>query len=177
MGQTENSNNNISISQLKTDKVEDFFPVFSSVLKTDFPGYSKAVIDYFLSKIYTPQAFRYWLTTGWKLVFIAKVDGKIAGFAVVDKPYGGVCFCRWLGVLADYQKKGIGKGLIKVWLEFAKTYGCHKGEIASQPTAKDFYLKCGLELEGERKLSYFGIDQFIFGKVLGQPQDKVMIKD
>ncbi len=166
-----------TISYLKPFEVDEFFPVFAKVLKTQFPGYSLVIINYFLEKIYTPNSFKYWLTTGWRFVFIAKVEGKIVGFAVVDRPYGGVCFCRWLGVLPDYQKKGIGKKLISAWLDYGKEYGCHKAEIASQPEAKEFYLRCNLDLEGERKVSYFGIDQFIFGKVLGKPKDEVMIKD
>ena len=151
-----------------------FWPVFSEVINTQFPGYSKTVVKYLLERIYNQYAFDYWLKIGEKTVLVAKQAGKIIGFAVLDRPYGGVSFCRWLGVLADYQRKGIGVELIKRWLSLAKKEGCHKIEVASQPQAKDFYLKAGLTLEGKRALSYFGIDQYIFGKVIGTPQDEVM---
>jgi ribosomal protein S18 acetylase RimI-like enzyme len=177
----------VKIEKLETKDLNEFWEVFSQILQNDFPGYTKAVVDYFLTKVYTKINFNHWLTTGWKIVLIAKNakeeakdaknKDKIVGFAVLDKPYGGVCFCRWLGVLPEFRKKSLGKRLIDEWVNFAKNYGCHKVEISSQPKARDFYQKVGLNLEGRRELSYFGIDQYIFGKVIGQPDDGVMTKD
>lgn len=167
----------IIIEQLLPGDLDAFWRVFSLVLQEGFPGYSQAVIESFLNKFYNKACFNYWLSTNWKIVYVAKADNKIVGFNVVDKPYGGVCFCRWLGVLKEFRNKGVGKKLIEVWLDYAKNYGCHKVEIAAQPEAKEFYQKCNLNLEGKRELSYFGIDQYIFGKVINPPSDFVMIKD
>ena len=187
----------IKIEKLTFQDLDLFWQVFSKVLQTDFPGYTKAVVDYFLNKAYTRANFNYWLSTDWKIVLAAKTEGHpkallpekgptastfrhvgfragIIGFAVLDKPYGGVCFCRWLGVLAEFRNQGVGKKLIEAWLNYAKNSGCHKAEVASQPEAKDFYKKCNLDLEGKRKLSYFGIDQYIFGRVINQPRDMIM---
>lgn len=166
----------VKIEKLKPEEVEIFWPVFSQVLKNDFPGYSLAVLDFFLNQVYTSSAFSYWLSQEEKTVLVAKIKEQIVGFAVLDRPYGGVCFCRWLGVLAKFQKQGIGKKLVDSWINYAQDYGCHKIEISSQPQAKDFYHKYGLELEGKRKLSYFGIDLYIFGKILDQPREEIMIK-
>ncbi len=167
------------IEELQEDEITPFHNLFAKILKEGFPGYSPNVIDYFLSKIYTPNAFYLWLKDNWKTFLVAKKQSKtkkeIIGFVVIDKPYGGVSFCRWLGVLKNYRKKGIGKKLIKTWINKAKKTDCHKIEVASQPAAKNFYVKCGLELEGRRKLSYFGINQFIFGKVIGEPKEEAMI--
>ncbi|PIS09133.1 hypothetical protein COT75_03110 [Candidatus Beckwithbacteria bacterium CG10_big_fil_rev_8_21_14_0_10_34_10] len=167
----------VRIEKLIYKDFEEFYKLYSLTLENDFPGYTKPVIDYFLNKIYTREALINWLSSGWKIVFIAKNQEKILGFAMLDKPYGGVCFCRWLGVLKKARKKGIGKKLINAWLDFSKSYGCHKVEIASQPESREFYEKCNLELEGKRNLSYFGINQYIFGKTIGQPDDEVMTKD
>jgi len=167
----------VKIEELQAKEVDFFWPVFSQIIKTGFPGYSSAVVDYFLSKIYTPQAFKQWLATGWKSILVAKKKAMIVGFAVLDKPYGGVSFCRWLAVVENSRRQGIGRKLISSWLALAKEKGCHKLEIASQPEAKDFYQQIGLELEGKRSLSYFAIDQFIFGKVIGRPSDQAMTKD
>lgn len=164
----------IKIEKLTFQDLDLFWQVFSKVLQTDFPGYTKAVVDYFLNKAYTRANFNYWLSTDWKIVLAAKAEAGIIGFAVLDKPYGGVCFCRWLGVLAEFRNQGVGKKLIEAWLNYAKNSGCHKAEVASQPEAKDFYKKCNLDLEGKRKLSYFGIDQYIFGRVINQPRDMIM---
>ncbi|MFC1711082.1 GNAT family N-acetyltransferase [Patescibacteria group bacterium] len=167
----------ITIEKLSLYDLDPFWLVFKTVLEKDFPGYSQAVISYFLTKVYNKASFHYWLTSGWKIVLIAKVKEQIVGFAVLDKPYGGVCFCRWLGVVKGFRNKGAGKKLIAKWLKISKSFACHKVELASQPEAKAFYEKCSLSLEGERKLSYFGIDQYIFGKVIGKANDQAMTND
>jgi len=167
----------IKIEKLQFGDLDEFWQVFSQTISNDFPGYSKPVVEYFLTQVYTKNNFQQWLLTGWKIILLAKQETKIVGFAVLDKAYGGVCFCRWLGVLPEYRKRGIGKELMKEWERLGRECGCHKLEVAGQPTAKEFYQKAGLELEGKRKLSYFGIDQFIFGKVIGEPKDEVMIRD
>lgn len=167
----------VKIEKLQKEDLDKFWEVFVQVLKKDFPGYTKAVTDYFINKIYTKTVFNHWLSTGWKIGLLAKSGRRISGFSVLDKPYGGVCFCRWLGVLPEFRKKGIGRGLIRNFISYAKNYGCHKVEIASQFGSKEFYEKCGLILEGKRICSYFGIDQFIFGKQIGRPKDEVMTRD
>lgn len=167
----------IKIEKMKIADLEEFWSVFSKLIRFDFPGYSRQVIDYFLTRVYSPANFRYWLQINWRPVLLAKVKEKIVGFAVLDKPYGGVSFLRWLGVVPEFRKKGIGKQLIKIWIKEAKTACCHKIELAGQREAKVFYEKAGFLLEGKRKLSYFGIDQFIFGMVIGKPDNEAMIKD
>lgn len=167
----------IIIERLQLAELDSFFQIFSELLQKDFSVYSKTVINYFLIKAYSKSAYHYWLTTGWKIIFVAKKEDYIIGFSVIDKPYGGVCFLRWLGVLEQFRHQGAGEKLINTWISYAKNYGCHKVELASQPEAKDFYQKCGLNLEGERQFSYFGINQPIFGKVIGRPSDLVMTTD
>lgn len=165
------------VEKLSIQEVDSFWHVFKDVLSKDFPGYSNEVVNYFLTKLYNRASFHYWLNSNFKTVLVAKENDKIIGFAVLDKPYGGVCFCRWLGVLRKHRRQGVGRQLIETFIDYAKSYGCHKVELASQPEAKKFYERCSLKLEGKRDLSYFGIDQFIFGKVIGYPADKIMTKD
>lgn len=165
----------VLVEKIQTKDLDNFWPVFSMVLSEGFPGYSKKVIDYFLQRIYTKVNFDYWLRYNYKIILVAKIENQLVGFMVIE-PYGGVCFTRWLGVLKEHRRKGVGRELINKWLELARQLGCHKVEIASQPEAKKFYEACGLVLEGKRSLSYFGIDQFIFGKVIGRPSEEVMVK-
>jgi len=171
---------NIVVEELQENEIIPFHNIFAKILKEGFPGYTPKIVDYFLSKIYTQNAFYLWLRDGWKTLLVAKKKNgakeDIIGFAVIDQPYGGVSFCRWLGVLKNYRRKGIGRRLIEEWIDRAKKTHCHKLEVASQLQAKEFYVNCGLNLEGERQLSYFGINQFIFGKVLGKPDEKMMIQ-
>lgn len=166
----------VIIEKLRKRNLAEFWRVFAVLLRNDFSGYTKRVVNNFLNNTYTQRCFDYWLTTGWKEILVAKRSWKIIGFLVFDKPYGGVCFCRWLGVLPEFRKKNIGKKLIERWIGLSRDYGCHKVELASQSSSRNFYSKAGLKLEGKRRLSYFGIDQYIFGKVIAKPNDLVMIK-
>jgi GNAT superfamily N-acetyltransferase len=164
-----------TIKRIKKDSVFHFWQLFKKILHQGFSDYSPKVREFFLKQVYTPSAFIYWIKNKQKTVFVAYQDEKPVGYAVIDRPYGGVCFCRWLGVLEEQQKKGIGRKLVEQWLEYAKSQRCHKVEIASQISAAPFYQKVGLDKEGERKLSYFGIDQIIFGKVIGKPDQEAMV--
>lgn len=165
----------VEIRSITHSEVDVFWKLFAEILLTQFPGYSPKVLTFMLEKMYTRNSFIYWLNHEIKTVFLAYVEDKPVGFAVIDEPYGGVSFCRWLGIQKNYQRKGVGTLLIKQWLNLAGELGCHKVEVASQPTARDFYQKAGLSEEGLRKCSYFGIDQYVFGKVIGKPNDEIMI--
>lgn len=167
---------NYTVTILTQKEVDDFYDVFQDVLKTEFPGYTPRVVKHLLDKIYTRYAYAYWIRNASKRVMIAKKDDEIVGFADVDNPYGGVSLLRWLGVEKKYQRAGIGSSLVKAWEDLARTQHAHKMEVAAQPEAKEFYAKMGLKLEGMREKSFFGINQYIFGKVLSEPSDEGMTK-
>ena len=166
----------VQIRPIRQQEISMFWDMFAQVLSTEFPGYSKKVVKFFLEKLYTRVSFGYWFAHSTKTFLAAAVNDTLVGFAVIDEPYGGVSFCRWLGVTKEYQKKGIGTKLIEMWIDLATRSGCHKVELAAQPEAREFYKKIGLLEEGTREKSYFGIDQYVFGKVIGEPDEMVMIK-
>jgi len=158
----------VHIRQLPPERLDEFMTVFFKILRAEFPGYTPQVHDYFEKTAYSKENFKYWLSYNMKTIYVALNElSQIVGFAVVDAPYGGVSLCRWLGVQKEYQRKKIGSTLIETWIELAKKQKCHKVELAAQPEAKIFYEKVGLTLEGKRNVSYFGIDQYVFGRVIG----------
>jgi ribosomal protein S18 acetylase RimI-like enzyme len=165
----------MKVSKLTYMQVSSFWQLFKEVLQSEFPGYSPKTIQYFLEKIYTEPTFRYYVRENLKTILVTTEGADITGFAVIDEPYGGVSLCRWLGIKKEHQKKGHGRALIDEWLKLAKLQNCHKVEVAAQPQAKVFYEKMGLDFEGKRARSYFGIDQYIFGKVIGDIDDTSML--
>lgn len=166
-----------TIETVSVHELSSFFKVFQEVLTHEFTQYQPHIIRYLLTSIYNLTNFTYWLENNLKIIFVAKnTDGTIVGFAVIDEPYGGVSLCRWLGIANTYQKKGIGKALVTKWLNLATSQKCHKVELAAVTSAKEFYKKAGLELEGLRKLSYFGADQYVFGKIIGKLNDASIIR-
>jgi len=164
------------ISILTSNEIGAFYPVFCQIMKTAFACYTQKMINFFIDKVYTPANFFFWINNQYKTVLVIKIKKEFAGFAMIDQPYGGVSMCRWLGIQPKYQKKGFGSKLINAWIDLAKSQGCHKVELAAQTAAKKFYEKVGLTLEGERKLSYFGTNQYIFGKIIGPPNENTMTK-
>ena len=167
---------NVQIGIATQNDIGAFYPVFTGMLQSQFPGYSKKTVKYLLEKMYAPESFAYWIKYNIKTILLVKADSAIAGFGVIDEPYGGVSFMRWLGIQKEFQRKGLGTQLINIWIEIAKKTNCHKVEVASQPEAREFYKKTQLDEEGMRKCSYFGIDQYVFGKVIGTPNDEVMTR-
>lgn len=163
----------IIIEKLKIEEIPQFHEIFSVVINEGF-CYSLGVKNYFITRGFTQENFRYWLSNNYKQVLVAKEGQKIAGFLVYDAPYGGVLFCRWLGVVKEYRGKKIASRLFDEFIKIAQDLFCHKVEVAAQPPAREFYQKYGLKEEGFREKSYFGIDQYVFGKVIGEINNRMI---
>lgn len=159
---------NIIIKKITPADLNLFYPFFAKTLSNNFPYYHPKVINYFLNKIYTFSNLSFWLTNGDREILAAFLDNEPIGFAMIDSPYGGVSFLRWLAVDKNYQKKGIGSKLVLEWEKIAKESGCQKMELATHQTTVPFYQKQGFQIEGLRKLSYFGINQVLMGKIIGK---------
>ncbi len=166
----------IIIKQLQLKDLFDFYPSFKEIILNEFPYYHPKIRQYFVEKIYNLKTIKYWLETKQKIILVALIDNKIVGFAMIDLPYGGVSFLRWLGIKKDFQKKGIGKKLVEEWEKLASIWQCHKIELATYLTIVGFYEKLGFQKEGIRKLSYFGIDQFMMGKVINKINIDAIVK-
>ena len=162
------------IQKLSFNQFPQFHSVFVELMSEGFE-YTSKIKKYFITQRYTVANFRYWLKNDYKGVFVAG-DKEIIGFLVYDMPYGGVLLCRWLGVLEECRKQGVGKMLAEQAVLEAKALGCHKVELAGQLTARKFYEKCGFKLEGMREKSYFGEDQYLFGLIVGEMDEERVIK-
>jgi ribosomal protein S18 acetylase RimI-like enzyme len=158
----------MTIISLNPENLGEFFPFFEKLMRENFPFYHPKVINYFLTNIYTRQNLYHQLKNNQRIILVAYEEKEPLGFAMIDEPYGGVSFLRWLAVSKNQQGKGVGKALIFEWEKMAKDQGCHKMELAAYPLVASFYEKCGFEKEGLRKMSYFGINQIIMGKVVGR---------
>lgn len=156
------------IRPLTTKEIALFHRLFADVLSHDFPGYTPAIVDFFLHHVYTPPNIAYFMNAGATIIG-AWEKGDLIGFAFIDKPYGGVSMCRWLGVEQGKRHQGTGRSIVAAWKGMAADARCHKLELAGQPDARGFYEKAGFKQEGTRLSSYFGIDQHLFGMILGTP--------
>lgn len=164
---------NFKIQKLTLKLLDSFFGCFKELVNW-FPDYSENIKDFFISKDYSKNLFKKWIKTHYLL--IATKNNKVVGLLVADKPYGGVSFCRWIGVTAGLRQKGIGKDLIKEWERLAKKDGVHRLDVLGGPYNKEFYLKTGFALESFRQAGYFGIEEIAFGKIIAEPDEKKFLK-
>lgn len=169
-------------TQIKTEKItpknlQKFFPVFEEVLRTDFPEYSKKIIDFFVFQDFSQKIFLEKIKKNEWLGLLAVIKNKIVGFLLADKLYGGVSYCFWLGVKKEFQGQGIGSLLLKEWEKEVKKQGGHKLMLVTQHKENEkFYLKNGFKNEGFEEKSWFGLDCWKFGKVIGEPKPEVFLK-
>ena len=78
----------IKVEKLRREDLDEFWQVFSQIIQRGFPGYSQIVINHFLNKTYTKSNFDYWLSTGWKIVLVAKNPTSQRGASVKENAKG-----------------------------------------------------------------------------------------
>lgn len=167
----------MEIKKVGSSEAEKVYEVFSSVLKDGFPEYSSELIDFFLTKDFPLSSWISKLESKEITVFGAIENEKIVGFLVTDKLYGGVSCCTWLLVLKEFREKGIGTKLISEWEKEIKKIGGHKLILITQEEMnRGFYKKLRFSEEGFEEKSWFGLDCWKFGKIIGKPKPDIFLK-
>jgi GNAT superfamily N-acetyltransferase len=166
----------MEIRQIIEKDLKEFQRVFTKVLRVCFLEYPPQVVDFFVGEDFN-NAFLKKKIANWDyVVLLAFEQGKIIGFLVMEKLYGGVSFCTWLGVESGGQGKGIGSALLKAWEEMVLEAGGHKLMlIAPSKEARQFYRTRGFKEEGFEEKSWFGLDYWIFGKLISQPKPALFL--
>ncbi len=106
-------------------------------------------------------------------VFVAEVEGEVAGFLTLEWPgtwWNRVAEIGWIAVLPNYQRKGFGSALMKEMERYAEDKGIRKVYVepsAENEVAIHFYIKNGYKPEAMRRDWYRdGEDSVILGKHL-----------
>jgi len=81
-------------------------------------------------------------------VFVAELNGVVAGFAAVESRANGQSELDALFVDPKLQRRGIGRALVKHCSEFAHTRGCAVLNVVGNPHAVDSYIACGFQVTG-----------------------------
>ena len=85
-------------------------------------------------------------------VIVAELDDRLAGFAVVVID-GDAAELDGLFVEPELWRKGIGASLVDVAVHEARRQGLAMMVVAN-PSAREFYEKCGFTLEGEAQTRF-----------------------
>lgn len=166
-------NSSCSIHWLTKKDIDEFFDVFSRLVQNQFPEYSASVRTHFYTgerEITKRQLFKKVKKND--LIFFAKNSKRIVGVLIADRPLGGISFCHWLAVDIPFQKKRIGQALLSMWEKAAYEVGSHGLHLESPKRNVTYYKKRGFELLGLHRKGYFGTDNYIFTKLLQEPNEK-----
>src|SRR4051812_47790520 len=91
----------------------------------DFPEYSLKTKEYFFETYLYPKRVKRKIKKNGVYYWAAFLDKKIVGYLISYPPEGGIMDIIWLGVVKEYQKKGIGSALLNEFLRCIKTQGVH----------------------------------------------------
>jgi ribosomal protein S18 acetylase RimI-like enzyme len=80
-------------------------------------------------------------------VVVAEIDGRIAGFAVV-LDQDGVAELDGLFIEPELWRQGIGTALVEEAVHAARNRGLSLMTVVANPSAKEFYERCGFRVEG-----------------------------
>ncbi len=165
------------IEKLSLENLDQFLLIFKEVLKTGFPEYSEDLVNFLIEKDYAKNVFEEKLKSNQWFGFLEFIEEKPAAFLLADSLFGGVSYCNWLGVGESYRGRGLARDLLNRWEEEVEKAGGHKLTLITQGRKNhDFYLKMGFKQEGFEEKSWFGLDCWIYGKVIGEPRPNLFLR-
>lgn len=167
---------NLIIKNLENEKLDEFFELFKSLLETQFTEYSKRTRKFLYANSRTINKEELQRKMKKDIVLAAFSNKQIIGILIADLPFGGVSFCHWLAVDPKFQRKGVGKILLKTWEEQTKTLGAHNLRLESRESNIPFYEKIGFKVLGFDKKGYFGTDNYILVKLIQEPKEANFLK-
>ncbi|MFA5894471.1 MAG: GNAT family N-acetyltransferase [Candidatus Shapirobacteria bacterium] len=152
------------ISQIGTDKVNEFFELYKVLVGTDFKEWSEEAKNKWLTEDYAPEFWNRILNNGCP-VLVAYDGDKMVSYIAIEHLTFGVAYLSWMGTLSDYRKKGITRELVAELENWCKQNNIHKIELETQVTELlPYFEKLGFSLEGVRKNSWQKLDNYMFGK-------------
>ena len=158
---------NIETSRISEEQVTEFFALFKSVAQSDFAGWTNESKEEWFAESYSLDFWKNLLKEKKLPIFVTKYKEKMVGFVLLEQITFGVAYLGWIGVLKEYQGKGIGHLLMEKIERYCIENGLHKIELETQePHLQKFYESHGYKLEGVRKNSWQHLDNYMYGKEL-----------
>jgi GNAT superfamily N-acetyltransferase len=169
------NNMKITIKKVKEEDVSYIFGHYKNWVMTLFPESSDVVRRGFVEKAFNKD-FMINQVKGSGIVLSANVNKKLVGLLIARGISGGVSYCPWLMVDPSFQKKGVGKSLLKYWEDEVKKMGGHGLRLDANQKNVKFYKKMGFKLIGYYEKGYFGLDQYYFQKNIAEPREENFFK-
>lgn len=168
----------LDVRSIDEKDIDTFYDIFVRCLKTEYPEYSEKMINHFLTRqqSFTKENIAFWLKNHFNYAFLGYIDTELAGFALGRNVDLGVSFLSWLGILPEFQRKGLGRKLLESWETFSKEKGAHVIHVYSFARDLPFYEKCGYHVLALDKKAWFGVDHYILRKHIQEPREENYLK-
>lgn len=168
----------VEIKQITEKELDEFFEVFSRLLKTQFPEYAGNIATHMTSnpKMWSKKRYRILIKNRSNIVLGARIEDSLVGLIDADFPLGGVSFCTWIMVDPKSQRKGIGKELLRAWEHSVKERGGHFLFLYSDERNIPFYEKFGFKLSGKFEKAWFGETDYIMSKLIQEPKEENFLR-
>jgi len=161
----------IRIERIKEKEVPHISNHYTEWIMRLFPEYPESVKKKMIEKYYNGKHLLETLRKN-GIILVVYLGKEMVGILVTDPPLGGLSYAPWLMVGSSFQGRGIGKSLLKRWEEEAKKQGCHNLRVEADHRNVGFYEKMGFTLIGLEKKGYFGTDNYLFQKIIAEPDEK-----
>jgi GNAT superfamily N-acetyltransferase len=118
---------------------------------------------------YSIETFTKFISDSDKLGLVAVKDNRIAGLAIGKLAGAGLFDLSWICVSLNFQKKGVGKQLIKALESECLKKKCHKIFAYTFPWLAqtiDFYKSCSFVQEAVLKQHWHKLDFVLMSKLL-----------
>jgi GNAT superfamily N-acetyltransferase len=160
-----------AINKNDSEEIRRLFEVYKKSILEDYPEYSRLTKEYLVREDKINELIK---NAG--IILGAFIEGKLVGYLIARKVWGGVGYCEALGVLNEHQRKGIGAKLVKEYERLSLLEGAHSLQLESDIKNLEFHKKQGYNVLCLDKKGYFGTDNYVMKKVLQEPKEENFLR-
>ena len=109
------------------------------------------------------------ITDPTRIALVAEEKGEIVGFALGRTDKSGLSWLSFMGVSPTQRRRGIGRSLLRRYLEKSRLKGAQKVSLNTAPELKpavNLYVDMGFIPEGLMRRHRYGVDLIIYSKFL-----------
>lgn len=169
--------NDIKVAKAKISDFEKFYELLTKTLMGNYFLYSKNSSAFTLNEDLPRKDLKKLIRDGKRILYLAYSKNNVVAYLLTFKTHAGVAFAQWLAVDKDFQKHGIASKLLSLWEREALTNGAHLLQLWTTKNDIPFYLNRKFKKGGSFPQSWFGIDHYLFYKILRKPNEKVFLKN
>ena len=151
---------------MKTEDAEQASRMTRTVMldsweKNELGTYPRKALEFDMAR-HSAENYRESLKADLDFAFVAEDEERIVGVAM-GKLVGesGLARLDWIGVHPDHQRKGTGKALLEMVVDYCEAKGCHKITLNTMPAlvpAINLYLRAGFVPEAYLHEEWWKVD-------------------